>query len=155
MCGICGEIRFDNSPASLSAVEKMTNTMTPRGPDAMGTLMFGRVCLGHRRLKIIDLSDQSRQPLSDPFLGLDIVFNGCIYNYKELRLELQEKGYRFFSQGDTEVILKAYHAWGKGFVKRLNGMFALAIHERDSGKIILARDRLGSKPLYVHEQATV
>lgn len=155
MCGICGEIHFDNSPASLSAVEKMTKTMTPRGPDAMGTLMLGRVCLGHRRLKIIDLSEQSRQPLSDPFLGLDIVFNGCIYNYKELRLELQEMGYRFFSEGDTEVILKAYHAWGNGFVEHVNGMFALAIHERDTGKIILARDRLGIKPLYLDDRGTV
>ncbi|WP_163339052.1 N-acetylglutaminylglutamine amidotransferase [Desulfopila sp. IMCC35008] len=155
MCGICGEIRFDNSPASLSTVEQMTKNMAQRGPDAMGILMQGRVCLGHRRLKIIDLSDQSRQPLSDPFLGLDVVFNGCIYNYKELKLELQNKGYRFFSQGDTEVILKAYHAWGKDFVNRLNGMFAVVIHERDSGKIILARDRLGIKPMYLDERGKV
>ncbi|THB75770.1 MAG: N-acetylglutaminylglutamine amidotransferase [Desulfobulbaceae bacterium] len=152
MCGICGEIRFDDSPASLATVEEMTKKMAQRGPDAMGTLMQGRVCLGHRRLKIIDLSDQSRQPMSDPFLGLDIVFNGCIYNYKELKTELRNKGYQFFSQGDTEVILKAYHAWGKEFVHHLNGMFSLAIHERDSGKIILARDRLGIKPLYLDDR---
>ena len=153
MCGICGEIRFDGSPASLSTIETMVGKMTNRGPDATGTLMQGSVCFGHQRLKIIDLSEQSRQPMSDPHLGLDIVFNGCIYNFRELRSELEEKGYRFFSSGDTEVILKAYHAWGKEFVKHLNGMFALAIHERDSGTTILARDRLGIKPLYLDERA--
>lgn len=152
MCGICGDIRFDNSPASLSAVEQMTEKMIPRGPDAVGTLMQGNVCFGHRRLKIIDLSEQSRQPMSDPYLGLDIVFNGCIYNYQEIKGQLESKGYRFFSTGDTEVLLKAYHAWGKEFVSRLNGMFAFVIHERDTGKIIMARDRLGIKPLYLDDR---
>lgn len=155
MCGICGEIRFDGSPASLATVEKMTKRMIPRGPDATGTLMQGSVCFGHRRLKIIDLSEQSRQPMSDPHLGLDIVFNGCIYNYRELKNELKEIGYRFFSTGDTEVIIKGYHAWGNEFVKRLNGMFAFALYERDTGKILLARDRLGIKPLYLDERVKV
>ncbi len=123
--------------------------MIPRGPDAAGTLLTNETILGHRRLKIIDLSEQSRQPLSDPFLGLDIVFNGCIYNYRELRTELEQAGYRFFSKGDTEVILKAYHAWGTDCLQRFNGMFAFAIHERDSGRLVLARDRLGIKPLYL------
>ncbi|SDP80896.1 N-acetylglutaminylglutamine amidotransferase [Desulforhopalus singaporensis] len=155
MCGLCGEIRFDGSPASLTVVENMTKKMTRRGPDATGTVMQGRVCFGHRRLKILDLSEQSRQPMSDPYLGLDIVFNGCIYNYRELKTELEQRGYRFFSTGDTEVILKAYHAWGNEFVKHLNGMFALAIHERDSGKVLLARDRLGIKPLYLDDRERV
>ncbi len=84
----------------------------------------------------------------DNHLGLTIVYNGAIYNYPELREQLQQKGYRFFSHGDTEVILKAYHAWGADCVQRLNGMFAFVIHERDTGKIFLARDRLGIKPLY-------
>jgi asparagine synthase (glutamine-hydrolysing) len=149
MCGIAGEYRFDHQQTSLSAIEQMMAAMVPRGPDAGGALLQNKTVLGHRRLKIIDLSEHSRQPLSDPFLGLDIVFNGCIYNYRELRGELEQAGYRFFSEGDTEVILKAYHAWGTRCVKRFNGMFAFAIHERDSGRLILARDRFGIKPLYL------
>jgi hypothetical protein len=87
----------------------------------------------------------------DSELGLTIAFNGCIYNYPELRQELEAKGYRFFSTGDTEVILKAYHAWGPRCVERFNGMFAFAIHERESGRVVLARDRFGIKPLYLAE----
>jgi asparagine synthase (glutamine-hydrolysing) len=87
----------------------------------------------------------------DPELGLGIVFNGAVYNHPELRRELEGKGYRFYSHGDTEVLLKAYHAWGLDFVKRLNGMFAFAIWERDSGRVLLGRDRLGIKPLYYAE----
>jgi asparagine synthase (glutamine-hydrolysing) len=84
----------------------------------------------------------------DPELGLGIVFNGAVYNHPELRAELSGKGYRFYSSGDTEVLLKAYHAWGSDFVQRLHGMFAFALWERDSGKVVLGRDRLGIKPLY-------
>jgi asparagine synthase (glutamine-hydrolysing) len=126
----------------------MTQALESRGPDAGGLLARDRVALGHRRLAIIDLSRAAEQPMVDPELGLSIAFNGAIYNYPELRRELETKGYRFFSSGDTEVLLKAYHAWGESFVERLNGMFALAIHERDSGRVVLARDRLGIKPLY-------
>src|SRR3546814_10265436 len=89
----------------------------------------------------------------DSALGLAIVFNGAIYNYRELRAELEAAGYRCFSSGDTEVILKAYHAWGERCVERLNGMFAFAILERDGGRMVLARDRLGIKPLYLAEGA--
>ena len=148
VCGICGEVRFDHSAADVSAVERMTEKMSQRGPDASGIVSRGRVSFGHRRLKIIDLSENSQQPMVDSQLGLTISFNGAIYNYPELRAELEGKGYQFFSHGDTEVILKAYHAWGLECVDHLNGMFAFAIHERDSGKVILARDRLGIKPLY-------
>ncbi|MCC5977013.1 MAG: N-acetylglutaminylglutamine amidotransferase [Salinarimonas sp.] len=151
MCGICGEITFDGSPASPHITERMTNCMVPRGPDSGGMLNRGRVSFGHRRLKIIDLSDKAEQPMVDSELGLSIAFNGCIYNYPELREELQGMGYRFFSHGDTEVILKAYHAWGLDFVQRFNGMFAFAIHERDTGRVILGRDRFGIKPLYLAE----
>jgi len=151
MCGICGEIRFDKRYASLEAINLMLGKMNSRGPDTVGTFSQGRMCFGHNRLKIIDLSELSQQPLIDSQLGLAIVFNGCIYNYKELRDELREKGYSFFSEGDTEVILKAYHAWGIECVHHFNGMFAFAIHERDTGKTILARDRLGIKPLYYNE----
>ncbi len=87
----------------------------------------------------------------DPDLGLSLVFNGCIYNFRELRIELERQGYRFFSGGDTEVILKAWHAWGEACVSRFHGMFAFVIHERDSGRVIMARDRFGIKPLYLAE----
>lgn len=123
--------------------------MQPRGPDGEGLWAQGPVAFGHRRLKIIDLSDAAQQPMVDPELGLAIVFNGCIYNYPELRAELSDKGYRFFSHGDTEVILKAYHAWGTDFVKKLYGMFAFCIWHRDDGRALLGRDRLGIKPLYL------
>jgi asparagine synthase (glutamine-hydrolysing) len=147
MCGICGELTFDGSPAG-SSVMAMTEQMRPRGPDAGGAFLQGGAALGHRRLSIIDLAATSQQPMIDPELGLAIAFNGCIYNFRELRSELRDKGYRFFSQGDTEVILKAYAAWGPRCVERFYGMFAFAIWERDSGRVMLARDRLGIKPLY-------
>jgi len=151
MCGICGEVTFDGSLASVDAVSRMAAQMRPRGPDSAGTLAHGRLAFGHRRLKIIDLSEKAQQPMVDPGLGLSIAFNGCIYNYKDLRAQLEGKGYRFFSEGDTEVILKAYHAWGTECVERLQGMFAFAIAERDTGRLVLARDRLGIKPLYIAE----
>jgi asparagine synthase (glutamine-hydrolysing) len=150
MCGICGEITFDGSAAGGS-LPAMVEVLRPRGPDAGGVFAQQCVAFGHRRLSIIDLAPASQQPMLDPELGLAIVFNGCIYNYRELRRELTAKGYRFFSQGDTEVILKAYAAWGVRCVERFNGMFAFAIWERDSGRVVLARDRLGIKPLYVSE----
>ena len=153
MCGICGEIRFDHGAADATAVARMAGRMQDRGPDAAGLFAQGRVAFGHRRLKIIDLSDSAQQPMVDPDLGLAIVFNGCIYNYPELRGELEAKGYRFFSHGDTEVILKAFHAWGADCVTRFHGMFAFAIWERDSGRVTFARDRLGIKPLYLAEVA--
>ncbi|MDV7340928.1 N-acetylglutaminylglutamine amidotransferase [Terasakiella sp. A23] len=148
MCGICGDVNFNNAPASVEAVSIMNEALIPRGPDSGDIYEKGRVVFGHRRLKIIDLSDQSKQPMTDDELGLSIVFNGCIYNYKELREELIEKGYRFFSSGDTEVIVKAFHAWGLECVQRFHGMFAFVIHEHASGRIIMARDRFGIKPLY-------
>lgn len=148
VCGICGIVSFEGGPASSSVVERMAEMLTPRGPDGSGVVVYGHHALAHRRLKIIDLSERARQPMVDPELGLSIVYNGAIYNYPELRSELSAKGYRFFSKGDTEVLLKAYHAWGPSFVERLNGMFAFAIVERDTQKTLLGRDRLGIKPLY-------
>lgn len=126
----------------------MAEALAPRGPDGGGVLSQGRVALGHRRLKIIDLSERAQQPMVDADIGLSIVYNGAIYNHKELRAELEAQGHRFFSDGDTEVILKAYAAWGEACVERLFGMFAFAIVERDSGRTFLARDRQGIKPLY-------
>ena len=151
MCGICGELTFDGRPASADAITRMTSAMERRGPDSGGVVARGRVAFGHRRLQIIDLSSKGEQPMVDSELGLTLAFNGCIYNYPELRAELEGKGYRFFSTSDTEVILKAYHAWGPDCVQRFNGMFAFAIHERESGRVVLARDRFGIKPLYIAE----
>jgi asparagine synthase (glutamine-hydrolysing) len=147
VCGLCGEISWDGS-ADVNALQSMANSLSPRGPDAEGYYLQQQVGFGHRRLSIIDLARGSQQPMIDPHLGLGIVFNGCIYNYRDLRSELKAKGYRFFSEGDTEVILKAYHAWGLRCVDHFKGMFAFALWERDSGRVILARDRLGIKPLY-------
>lgn len=151
MCGVCGEIRFDGSAPDVAAVDAMTQEMTRRGPDGSGLYVKGNVALGHRRLKIIDLSERGSQPMVDPELGLAMVFNGCIYNYQDLRTELEGKGYRFFSHADSEVILKAFHAWGAACVDRLIGMFAFAIVETDTHTVTLARDRLGIKPLYLAE----
>jgi asparagine synthase (glutamine-hydrolysing) len=153
MCGATGEVRLDGRTPDVAAVSAMAQAMARRGPDAAGVWSQGRVALGHRRLKIIDLSEAGAQPMVDSDLGLAVVWNGCIYNYKNLRRELSEHGYRFFSHSDTEVLLKAYHHWGDKFVDRLFGMFAFAIVERDSGRVLLGRDRLGIKPLYITEDA--
>ena len=149
MCGLCGEVRFDGGPVDAGALGRMVEAMAPRGPDGAGMLVRGSAGLGHRRLKIIDLSERAAQPMTDPDLGLSVAFNGCIYNYEDLRGELEAKGYRFFSHGDTEVVLKAWHAWGDRCVDRFHGMFAFAVTERDSGRLSLARDRFGIKPLYI------
>lgn len=142
---------FGGRPASAARVERMSDCMAARGPDGMGVIVRGSVGLGHRRLKIIDLTEHAAQPFVDNALGLTLAFNGCIYNYKELRQELEGAGYRFSSSGDTEVILKAWHAWGADAPKRFHGMFAFAIHDRESGRVALVRDRFGIKPLYLAE----
>jgi asparagine synthase (glutamine-hydrolysing) len=149
MCGLAGEIRFDGAAIDPGAIARMNQSQSARGPDGQGLMVFDRFGFGHRRLKIMDLSDAAQQPMFDPGLGVGIVFNGAVYNHNALRQALQAKGYRFHSSGDTEVLLKAYHAWGPRFVERLNGMFAFAIWERDSGRVLLGRDRLGIKPLYL------
>lgn len=148
MCGICGEIRFDGTSAHVDAVATMAQQMVPRGPDGGGVWAQNRVALGHRRLSIIDLSTRGAQPMVDPDLGLSLVFNGCIYNYRELQEQLRSEGYRFFSDADSEVILKAYHRWGPACVERFVGMFAFTIVDLDSGVATIARDRLGIKPFY-------
>jgi asparagine synthase (glutamine-hydrolysing) len=126
----------------------MTDMLGRRGPDAEGVWFDGPVGFGHRRLAIIDLSPRSAQPMVDDALGLALVFNGTIYNYPALRAELIGKGHTFRSDGDTEVILRAYAEWGEACVERLHGMFAFAIRDRRAGRLFLARDRLGIKPLY-------
>lgn len=148
VCGVTGEVRLDDRVPDVAAVSAMAAVLAPRGPDAAGAWSQGRVALGHRRLKIIDLTEAGAQPMVDAELGLAVAWNGCIYNYQELRRELTGHGYRFFSHSDTEVLIKAYHRWGDDFVSHLYGMFAFAIVERDSGRVLLGRDRLGIKPLY-------
>jgi asparagine synthase (glutamine-hydrolysing) len=151
MCGICGEIRFDDSTPSVDSVARMNRVLFPRGPDGTGIFQARRLAVGHQRLKILDLSEHAAQPMIDNQLGLGIVFNGCIYNFRDLRVQLRALGYQFFSDGDTEVILKAYAAWGIDCVEHFHGMFAFAIWERDSGRLVLARDRFGIKPIYYSE----
>ena len=153
MCGATGEVRLDGRTPDIGAVSAMAQVMVPRGPDAAGVWSQGRVALGHRRLKIIDLTEAGAQPMVDSELGLSIAWNGCIYNYEQLRDELMSHGYRFFSHSDTEVLLKGYHHWGDKFVDHLKGMYAFAIVERDSGRVLLGRDRLGIKPLYISENS--
>ncbi|HXH02159.1 MAG TPA: N-acetylglutaminylglutamine amidotransferase [Candidatus Competibacteraceae bacterium] len=148
MCGICGELRLDGREPDLGLLRRMMNRLARRGPDHEGSFTDGPLAFGHRRLSVIDLSERSNQPMVDRELGLVLVFNGAIYNYRELRKALIAKGYRFFSEGDTEVILKAYAEWGERCVERLIGMFAFAIWDIRKRELFLARDRLGIKPLY-------
>lgn len=149
MCGLSGELRWDGWPADVEAVARMTARMADRGPNGVGVWAQGPVAFGHRRLAIIDLTSTGAQPMVDTELGLTVIFNGCIYNYPQLRRELEAAGHRFVSTSDTEVVLKAYAEWGIRCTARFAGMFAFAIAERDSGRLVLARDRLGIKPMYL------
>ncbi|MEU6476639.1 N-acetylglutaminylglutamine amidotransferase [Streptomyces sp. NPDC047017] len=149
MCGLSGEIRFDGTRPDLAAVERMTDHLAARGPDGDGLWSQGAVALGHRRLKIIDLSERGAQPMTDARQEVTGVFNGCVYNYAELREELKALGHRFRSTSDTEVVLNAYRQWGTACVDRFYGMFAFALVEHRTGRLILGRDRLGVKPLYL------
>ncbi|HEU4548040.1 MAG TPA: N-acetylglutaminylglutamine amidotransferase [Microlunatus sp.] len=153
MCGLAGEIRFDGRTADVAACERMNVCQEARGPDGSGVWARGPVALGHRRLSIIDLSVAGSQPMVDSPLGLSVVFNGCIYNYQQLRSELEGAGFHFFSTSDTEVIGKAYAHWGLSCVEHFLGMFAFAIYEHVSGRLVLGRDRLGIKPLYLDHTA--
>ncbi|MFH8253641.1 N-acetylglutaminylglutamine amidotransferase [Streptomyces roseolus] len=151
MCGLSGEIRFDGGRPDVAAVERMSDRLAPRGPDGHGMWSLGAIALGHRRLKIIDLSERAAQPMTDSEAGLTCAFNGCIYNYQQLREELRGLGHRFATTSDTEVVLKAYRQWGTDFVSHFVGMFAIALVEHRTGRLVLARDRLGIKPLYLAE----
>jgi len=149
MCGICVAVR-DRKPLDAALIQCMCDRITHRGPDSAGYHVAGRVGLGMRRLRIIDLNTGD-QPIFNENRSLAIVFNGEIYNYRELRTALLAKGHRFSTASDTEVIVHLYEDMGEKAVTELNGMFALAIHERDSDRVFLARDRLGIKPLYYAE----
>lgn len=153
MCGICGELRLDQSSPQQKNLLAMLATLQRRGPDNEGQFIEGPIALGHRRLTIIDLSEKSNQPMHDQQGDLVLVFNGAIYNYPALREQLQAKGHSFISHGDTEVILKSYREWGRDCVNHLHGMFAFSIWDKRNQSLFLARDRLGIKPLYYSETA--
>ena len=147
MCGIVGVLN-DAQPVSRELLQEMTEVIAHRGPDDDGLYTDGPVGLGNRRLAIIDLSAAGHQPMLDDSGELVLTFNGEIYNFRELRAELQRLGHRFRSQTDTEVALVAYAEWGEECFRRFNGMFALAIWDRRRRTLVLARDRYGVKPLY-------
>jgi len=152
MCGIAGIIQ--SRPGGAQGIARMLQVMEHRGPDDSGIATFEaagtHVCLGHRRLSIIDLSADAHQPMQDRSGQLVLTYNGEIYNYVELRAELAARGASFKSQSDTEVILEAYRTWGVACLERLNGMFAFALYDRRREKLFCARDRYGEKPfLYV------
>ncbi len=148
MCGICGQLRFDQTAVDKSQLQSMMAKIARRGPDDQGVWLNNQVGFGHQRLSIIDLSNHAHQPMRDETLGLTLVFNGTIYNYKALRADLIKHGYRFFSHSDTEVILKAYHRWGEDCVTHLDGMFAFSVWDEARQALFVARDRMGIKPLY-------
>ncbi len=153
MCGICGELRFDRRQPERQRIERMKEKLQKRGPDSDGAYVKAPVAFGHQRLAIIDLSDRAAQPMLDEAAGVALVFNGTIYNYPDLRKQLQALGHSFKSSGDTEVILRAYIEWGEGCVEKLQGMFAFAIWDEGRQRILLARDRTGIKPLYYSQTA--
>ena len=148
MCGIAGIYHLDGEPASPVLLQRMTDSIAHRGPDGEGHFIDGFVGLGHRRLAILDLSDAGRQPMCTPDGRYTVSYNGELYNFRELRTELQALGHRFHSQTDTEVIVHAYAQWGERCLDRFNGMFAFAIWDRETRELFLARDRYGVKPLY-------
>jgi len=154
MCGIVGLLDFSGKPVSGHKVEVMRDALTHRGPDGCGIWTEGNVGFGHRRLKIIDLSDQAAQPMVSVEHRYILNFNGEIYNFRELRRELEDLGYWFRSSSDTEVALNALCEWGADAIMRFNGMFAFSLWDRKNRTLLLGRDRYGIKPLYHAQQGT-
>jgi len=153
MCGIVGQINFDNEPVSPMLVKKMTDVISHRGPDGEGQWIEGNIGFGHRRLSILDLTSAGNQPMISSDHRYVITYNGEIYNFKEIRSELQKKGYLFRSSTDTEVVLYSLAEWGSQALLKFNGMFALAFWDRKEKCLLLARDRYGIKPLYFHQNS--
>ncbi len=149
MCGVIGFLSTDGAPAEIAILRRMADAIRHRGPDGEGYFVDGPLALAHRRLAIIDLSPQAHQPMVTPDGRFVLSYNGEVYNYQELRLELEALGWGFRSQSDTEVVLYALAQWGRDSVKRFNGMFAFALWDRETKEVLLARDRYGIKPLYV------
>src|ERR1700730_7714425 len=154
MCGIAGYIG-DSPDHAEPMLASMTERLARRSPKARRKAECPRAVLGHRRLSIFDLSDAGLQPMLSPDRSIGVVFNGAIYNFPSLRLELEQLGYRFLSQTDTEVIVHGYDAWGVDrLVSKLRGMFAIGIWDNRTTKLILIRDRLGVKPLIYASNGT-
>src|SRR5215218_6913946 len=153
MCGFAGVV------GSLEGVDRaaMLDALVHRGPDDDGECVLptpaGQVWLGHRRLSIVDLSPRGHQPMTSSDGRLTLVFNGMIYNYRELQRDLETRGYHFVGRSDTEVVLAAWAEWGEEALGRLRGMFAFALWDATQHRLWLARDRMGEKPLYFIRQA--
>lgn len=155
MCGVAGYINLDGAPVSPPLLQRMTDAIAHRGPDGEGQWTEGNVAIGHRRLAIIDLSPLGRQPMLSADHRYVLSYNGEIYNFRELRVELEAAGFWFRSTSDSEVVLCALAHWGVKALERFNGMFALALWDRRERTLLLARDRYGIKPLYVSHQGRV
>ena len=150
MCGIAGIYQWDGGTPEREVIQRMTARLAHRGPDGEGLHVEKGVALGHRRLSIIDLSERAAQPMANARGDVWLTFNGEIYNYRELRRQLENEGARFRTDSDSETILHLYEAYGddvRGFLNELRGMFAFAIWDEHRQRLILARDRLGIKPL--------
>ncbi|UMP06863.1 asparagine synthase (glutamine-hydrolyzing) [Amycolatopsis sp. EV170708-02-1] len=152
MCGITGWVAFDSDlTENISVVEDMTETLGSRGPDASGTWIRTHVALGHRRLAVIDLPGGTQPMEFRTSSGtVALTFSGEIYNFRDLRAELEGRGHRFTTRSDTEVVLRGYLEWGEAVAERLNGMYAFGLWDERSSKLVLVRDRVGVKPLYYH-----
>lgn len=150
MCGIAGIIKKNYSEQDAARVQSMCNSLRHRGPDAGGLTKHAGAILGHRRLSIIDLSNNAAQPMSSPDGRFHITYNGEVYNFPEIKAELLKKNVKFFSTSDTEVVLQAYINYGADCVRQFNGMFAFAIWDEQERKCFIARDKFGKKPLYYH-----
>src|SRR5437764_9532773 len=144
MCGICGDVDLAGAP-DAEGVRRAARAISHRGPHAEGCFVEGPAALGHRRLSILDLRGGVQPMVRD---GVALVFNGQAYEHDEVRERLRAKGHSFTTRSDTEVVLRAYLEWGEGFVEELHGMFAIALWDARRRKLVLARDRLGKKPLY-------
>ncbi len=148
MCGICGYYNLNGEPASQAVLRRMTNAIAHRGPDGEGNYTDRMAALGHRRLSILDLSDNGKQPMLSQGGNYVIVYNGELYNFKEIKNKLAAKGYVFQSQCDTEVVLNSYIEWGEHCLELFNGMFAFVIYDKVRREFFCARDRYGIKPFY-------
>lgn len=157
MCGIAGILNFDNKPVAQSQLQAMTDVLSHRGPDGEGHFVDGALGLGHRRLAIIDLTPAGHQPMQTSDGRYVLTYNGELYNFKELRVELESLGHQFHSNTDSEVVLKAVAQWQEKCLSKFNGMFAFALWDRKEKTLFLARDRYGIKPLYYyhHDQHVV
>ena len=153
MCGICGSIGLQGQPAERAAIERMCAALVHRGPDAQGVQIIGEAGLGQRRLSIIDLDPRSTAPLANEDGTVWVTFNGEIYNFRELRERLRDRGHRFRTESDTEVLVHLYEEHGAACVHELRGMFAFAIWDARRRRLFAARDRLGKKPFYYTQDA--